>query len=205
MAISNGYASLAEYKAYIAMRGLSGSVGTDTSDDSVIEDFIEAVSRYVDRQTGRRFYVDGSDTVYYYQAESSVLVILPDFASITTVSADFNNTRTYTDYAATAWEALPDNYSDESLPINGLALSPVSTSYFPTHRRGIKITGKRGWAAVPDDIKEATLSIAQNLYSARSGQSTEGRVRVTASGVVIQPNDIPEFAQRIIQSYRYLS
>ena len=170
MAITNGYATLAEYKAYIAMRGLAGAVGTDASDDGVIEDLIESVSRFIDRQTGRRFYADSGDTVYYYQARNSQEVDLPDFASITTVSADLADSRSYTDYAGTDWEAIPDNYSDEGLPINGLALSPVSTSYFPTNRKGIKITGKRGWPAVPDDIKDITLSTVQNIYSVRSGQ-----------------------------------
>ena len=207
MTITNGYVSLAEYKAYISMRGLSGSVGTDTSDDAVIEDLIEEVSRYIDRQTGRRFYPDASDTDYYYQAKEAYSIELPDFASITTVAVDYNNTRTYTALTATDFDELPDNYTAEGLPINGIAIAPtsLSSSYFPTWRRGVKITGKRGWSTHPDDIKGACLSIVESAYSMRSGQSSNGRVTVTASGVVIKPEEVPAMAQMIIKHYRYLT
>lgn len=203
MTITNGYATLAEYKAFIAMRGLGGTVTPDVSDDSAIEIFIEATSRYIDNETGRRFYKDGSDTDYYFEAKENC-IRLPDFASITTVSCDFANTRSYTALASTDYDELPDNHTADGLPITGIAISPISTQYFPTQRRGVKITGKRGWAAVPTDIKNATLEIVNNLYSSRSGQTSAGRISVTASGVVIRPEDVPEFAQVIILHYRSL-
>ena len=200
--ITNGYATVDDYHAYIAVRGLEGAVGADASDDSVIEVLLEAVSRYFDRETGRRFYVDLVDGVYYFEAKDPYEVKLPDFASITTVSVDFNNTRSYTDLATSDYDTLPDNHTADGLPITGLAISPVSTQYFPTQRRGIKVTGKRGWSSVPTDVKDATLAIAQNLNSTRSGQASSGQVSVTAAGVVIRPSDVPEFAQRIIMHYR---
>jgi len=202
MTITNGYATLAEYKAWIAVRGLAGSVGTDTSDDASIEILIESASRYLDLQTGRRFYPDSTNTTYYYQARDAGTVVLPDFASITTVSVDYSNTRTYTDLTATDWEALPDNYSAEGLPITGLAIVPTSSQYFPVQRKGVKVLGKRGRLAAPTDVKEAVLSITQSLYGARSGQSSAGKMTVTAAGVVIRPEDVPAFAQKIISHYR---
>src|SRR5574343_470041 len=180
MAITNGYATLAEYKAYIATRGLAGAVGTDASDDAVIEDLIEAASRQADTLSGRRFYADSSDTAYNY-------------------------TGSYTALTASDLEALPDNYTAEGKPIRGLAILPTSSAWFPTYRRGVKITGKRGFPAVPDDIKEAVLETVVNVYSARSGNTSAGRMTVTAAGVVIRPDDIPEFAMTIFKSYRILT
>lgn len=202
MTITNGYATLNDFKAWVAVRGLAGSVGTDASDDTTIELLIEAASRYIDKQTARRFYPDASNGTYYYEAKDAYCVDLPDFASIATVSVDYGNTRSYTDFAASDFDALPDNYTAEGLPITGLAISPVSTQYFPTQRRGVKVLGKRGWLAAPTDIKEATLSIAQSLYSTRSGQASAGKITVTGAGVVIRPEDVPPFAQAIIMSYR---
>lgn len=199
MTIVNGYATLAEYKAWITMR--AGSIGTDTADDAVIETLIEAASRYLDRQTGRRFYVDSTDTAYYFQPEDNYILRLPDFASITTVSVDYSGVRTYTDLAGTDWEALPDNYAAEGFPITGIATTPLSTHYFPTIRKGVKVTGKRG-RTTPKDITEACLSIAQNLYGSRSGQTSAGKISVTASGVVIRPEDVPSFAQKVIEHYK---
>jgi hypothetical protein len=168
---------------------------------------IGSASRYIERQTGRRFWKDSSDADYYYQAEDSESVKLPDFASITTVAVDYNNVRSYTALTvSTDYDLLPDNYSAEGLPITGLAISPLSSyGYFPVQRKGIKVTGKRGWASVPTDIKDACLEIVQNIYSSRSGQASSGRISVTASGVVIRPDDVPDYAQRIIAHYRMLT
>lgn len=200
MTITNGYATLAEYKAWVTVR--NGTISTDATDDTVIEDIIEAASRYFDGQTGRHFYPDSTDADYYFQSECPSFLDLPDFASITTVSVDYAGARSYTALASTDWDAIPDNYSAEKLPIMGIVITPLSLAYFPDFRRGIKVTGKRGWSAVPDDVKEAVLSISQNLYGTRSGQSSAGRITVTASGVVIRPEDVPAFAQKIIEHYR---
>lgn len=205
MTITNGYATVNDYKAYLSVRGLQGVAGVDVSDDTVIEMLIEAVSRTIERLSGRRFWKDSSDTAYYYTAEDEDCLELPDFASITTVSVDLSNTRTYTDLASTDWDALPDNYSAEGKPIRGLAITPTSTTYFPTYRRGVKVTGKRGFTSVPTDIKDATLEIVQNIYASRSGQTSAGKITATASGIVIRPEDIPEFAMAIIRSYRFMT
>ena len=50
----NVYATLAEYKAFGVSRGQTAS--TDTADDAVIEDLLEAASRYMDEKTARWFY-----------------------------------------------------------------------------------------------------------------------------------------------------
>lgn len=205
MTITNGYATLAEYKSWMAVRGLSGSVGTDTSDDAVIESTIEMVSRYIDRWTGRRFYKDSVDAVRYYTAEDSDCVKIDDLsAAPTTVSADYANTRLYTDLTTAEYDLYPDNALLDGFPYTQILINPTSAihSYFPTTRRGIKITAKFGWPAVPADIKDATLSICQSVNSNRSGQSSQGKVTVTAAGIVIRPEDVPAFAQKIIESYQ---
>ena len=50
----NAYATLTEYKAFVTSRGQANS--ESGVDDGVIEDLLEAASRYYDRQTGRKYY-----------------------------------------------------------------------------------------------------------------------------------------------------
>ena len=50
------------------------------------------------------------------------------------------------------------------------------------------------------DIRNACLQILDNVYSDRSGQNA-GRISVTASGIVIRPEDVPTMAQRTIDRY----
>jgi hypothetical protein len=53
-----------------------------------------------------------------------------------------------------------------------------------------------------DDIKTICLEIAQNVYGLRSGQSSAGKVTVTAAGVVIRPEEVPPMASQLLNSLR---
>ena len=55
------------------------------------------------------------------------------------------------------------------------------------------------WQVMPD-IRNACLQILDNVYSDRSGQNA-GRISVTASGIVIRPEDVPSMAQKVIDRY----
>lgn len=203
MTITNGYATLAEFKSWVAVRGLAGSVGTDTSDDAVIETLIEAASRYFDHETGKRFYLNSMDETRYYTAEDPYEVNIDPMGSITTLSVDYNGVRSYTDLVAADYDLMPLNAALDGLPWTTITINTVlSGAYFPTGVKGVKILGKFGHPATPFDVKEATLSIAQSLSSSRSGQTSGGKVTVTAAGIVIRPEDVPAFAQKVINHYR---
>ena len=203
MAITNGYATLAEYKAWIATRGLSGSVSTDTSDDASIEIIIEAVSRYIEAETGRRFWKDASDATRYYQTDDQYCVKVDDLsAAPTTVSVDLNDNRIYTDLASTVYELYPANAALDGLPYRQIDIIQSSGHYFPTTPRGVKVIAKFGFPSAPTDIKEATLAISQAVYGSRTGQAGSGRISFTDAGIVIRPDDVPPFAQKVISNYR---
>jgi hypothetical protein len=202
--LTNSYATLAEYKAWIAVRGLSGAVGTDVSDDDAIETLLEGASRYIDRQTGRRFYADANDVTRYYTATDAYCVKVHDLsAAPTTVAVDYNFTRSYTTLATTTYDLLPDNAITDGFAYNRIELIPSTvTNLFPAWRNAVQVVGKFGYPSIPADIKEACLMIAQNTYATRSGQSASGRITVTAAGVVIRPEEVPSMAQKIMEYYR---
>jgi hypothetical protein len=52
-----------------------------------------------------------------------------------------------------------------------------------------------------ESIRQATLLIAQSIYMSRTGQVGGGRMSVTASGVVIRPEDVPPSAQATLDKY----
>lgn len=56
------------------------------------------------------------------------------------------------------------------------------------------------WNVQPE-IKTAVLTICQNVYQNRSGQSSQGNVTVTQAGVVIRPQDVSPMAQKIISGF----
>lgn len=203
--LSNSYATLAEYKAWISPRGLEGGVGSDVSDDTVIEILLEAASRYIDRETGKRFYLSASDETRYYTAIDWREVKIDPFSVVTSVSVDAG-ARMYEILDESSYDLLPANAPLDGQPYTRIEINPLASAvYFPLTRNGVRVIGKSGWGVCPQDVKEATLSIAQSLNGARSGQTAGGRVTVTAAGVVIRPEDVPSFAQRIINSYRDLT
>jgi len=202
MTITNGYATLAEYKTYVVARGQASSISTDASDDAMIEDIIEAVSRYIDRETGRHFY-SASETRYYTSIESDTLYI-DDLSTATgfLLYTDDDGDRTYENtWASTDYDLLPLNAETDGFPFTMVETTPNGSYTFPGTKKGVKITGTFGWAAVPDDIKIVCLMIAQNLYTKRSGQQSGGTVEVTAAGVVIRPEDVPPFARTLLTRY----
>jgi len=203
--LSNSYATVAEYKAWIASRGLAGAVGTDVSDDSVIEILLEAASRYIDRESGQRFYLNSNDETRYYTTEhgASTEVDIDPLGSLTSVAVDYSGLRLYTLLTATDYDLTPDNAVVLGFPYTCIEINTfVSVAYFPAYRRAVQVIGKFGYPTTPTQIKEACLSIAQSLNGARSGQSSGGNVTVTAAGIVIRPMDVPAFAQKIIDGYK---
>jgi hypothetical protein len=203
--IANGYATLAEYKSWVAVRGLAGAVGTDTSDDGVIELLIESASRYFDRETGKRFYLNGSDETRYYTTDDPYEVKIDPLGTLTSISIDTSGTRSYAALTATDYDLLPVNAALDGEPYTRIAISQMlSGNTFPTFVKGVQVIGKFGYPSVPTDVKEAALSIAQSLNGSRSGQTSGGKMTITAAGIVIRPEDVPAFAQKIIRHYRSL-
>lgn len=64
-------------------------------------------------------------------------------------------------------------------------------------------TGKTVYIWQPiADIKSACMEIVNSIYHRRSGQNITGIAEVTASGIVITPQDVGAFASDIIQNYK---
>jgi hypothetical protein len=199
--LTNSYATLADFKVFGSVRG--GVVAVDANDDGAIEGLLNTASRYIDGKTRRRFYYNTVDEVRYYTAEDSSFVFVDDLSTDpTSVVIDDDGDRTYgTTMASTDLDLKPYNAITDGWPYTWLELMPFAAYSFPNSRKGVQITGKFGFPVVPDDIKEACLGIALNLYQARTGQTSAGNVTVTASGVVIRPQDVPDWAQITINKY----
>lgn len=193
MAITNGYATLAEFKIWQEI------TSTNTNDDAAIEDIIEGVSRHIDGQTGRTFYAR-TQTRYYSVPEDlgRTLVLDDDLLTITTLTNGDGDTIANTEY-----HLWPKN----DPPYRRIELIASSTEYWDSDSSGnvkyvISIAGTWGFVATaPHDIRQACLEIATNWYKRRMGENTTGVARITAAGVVITPQDIPASAGRTMRRY----
>ncbi|KKL66442.1 hypothetical protein LCGC14_2144920 [marine sediment metagenome] len=192
MAISNGYATLQEYKDYADI------TSTDATDDGALEDLIETASRFIDTQTLRTFYAR-TETRRFDVPNGRTLTLDDDLISITTLTNGDNEVLTTSDYILE-----PANVT----PKFAIILKQSSTKRWELDSNSnseqvIDVAGSWGWAAtVPDQIKTATLEIAKSADGRRLGKNVGGIARVTAAGIVITPQDVSGVAKGIINSFR---
>lgn len=139
---------------------------TDSDDDTALENVIESASRAIDALCDRRFWSETATR--YYTAEFSDWLPVDDLQAITTLGTDSDGDRTYEDtWASTDYDLEPYNNALTGIaqPYTAIRVTPDGDYAFPVgQRKGVKIVGTFGWAAVPLGITEATIIQATRLY-----------------------------------------
>ena len=216
MAITNGYCTLANFKADKRIQPYSIDIG----DDGVIEDIIADASRLIDQVCNRTFY-SRTETRYYdipsapysnqYEVrsiESGVLKFDDDLLAITTLTNGDGTTIASTQY----------NLLDYNKPRkHSLQLKDSSTVNWTADASGntravISIAGTWGYvnraATDADSVRvisntaRACRMIAMHEYLKRFGKSEEV-AQITGAGVVIVPSgEIPKEAFGLINNYQ---
>jgi hypothetical protein len=162
MAITNGYATLAEVKAALRL--------TDSVDDSLLERAIESASRRIDGYCGRWFYKTSATAVNIYPI-NEYLVAFPDDVSNTsiTIKIDTNADGTYAttltqgvDYILEPTDAALRGYPYTHARMVGGQTFPLEvTPSFPT----VQVTAQWGWNAVPSDVNQACVLLAMRQFA----------------------------------------
>ena len=164
MAITDGYATLADVKAALRI--------TDTVDDSLLEISIEAASREIDGWCERVF--TSSTAVRVYRPTDVFTVETDDIQSITTLKTDTDGDGVF----ETTW----DNSTDYQLePLNGISggikspfyvIKAVGSYIFPIYEprnvnsndASVQVTGVFGFATIPTAVKQATILLAMRQF-----------------------------------------
>lgn len=158
MAITNGYATLAQVKSALRI--------TDQVDDSLLEMAIESASRAIDQYTNRNFYNAGS-AVRYYAPSNSLNVLIDDLISISKLESMNDDEQVYD----TTWAS--DDYQLE--PLNGIAdgfaqpytnIRAIGDYVYQTleGEATVKVTGVWGWAATPIQVTQATVIQSSRIF-----------------------------------------
>ena len=201
MAITNGYATLNEFKAY-----LFPSSNYGTAEDPQMEAAIESASRIIDAHTNRRFYSDSTVSARVYYADTPIRCTVDDFSTITglIIKTDTGDNGTYDQtWAATEYILEPLNAE-----IGGVASQPYNSviatipKLFPTtgRRPRVQVTAKWGWAAVPDTVRQACLIQAARLY--RRAQTPEGFAAGESFGAIRVSTKLDPDVQMLLAPYR---
>ena len=167
MAITNGYATLTQIKAYMSI--------SDNTDNDLLEDLVESASRSIDRIANRRFYLDATASARLYRAYSDIFVYVDDIGTTSSlvVKTDSNGDGTYAKTLTLNTDYILDPLTASSLGRPFTQLTMVSnTETWPIFpgltqnglRPGVQVTARWGWPSVPDDINMACLILTADLY-----------------------------------------
>ncbi len=160
MAITNGYCALNELKAALRI--------TDNTDNTLLENCIEAASRRIDGYCGRYFYQQNATVKLFARNELQVF-LRDDLVSITTLKTDNAGDMTFN----TTWTANTDYalepYNADLLDIPYFRITAVGGKTFPIFvvpaLPGVEVTGVWGYPSVPDDVREACVLLSARGFA----------------------------------------
>jgi hypothetical protein len=203
MAITNGYATLADVK-------LAARI-TDTIDDALLELSIESSSRDIDAYTERVFYSTGATAVArVYIPQDIYLVETDDIISVTTIKSDTSGDGVFDQlWASTDFQLEPLNGRAGGIDTPFTRIRAVGEYLWPVYeprnvnanQAGVEVTGVFGFATIPTAIRQATILASLRAY--KRYESPTGVLGFSDMGVVRVGRLDPD-VQRLIDPYRKL-
>lgn len=197
MAITNGYCTLADVKAALRI--------TDTVDDALIENSINAASRMIDQYCNRFFYSTAAGEIRYYTPVDSYYTWIDDCQEITELKTSGTLLNLYDiTWASSDYEVVPTNRLDNGgwFPIT--KIRAIGHYLFPIFGDNavVKVTGTFGWVAVPEPIKFATIIQASRLF--KRLESPLGVAGVSDIGIMRVGANIDGDVAQLINPFRQL-
>jgi hypothetical protein len=195
VAIVNGYATLAEVKARLDIPTAT------TTYDTVLENVVEAASRWIDAWVSRTFYATTA-TRYFTPDTYTTLFLRDDLQSVTSIkteSSSSGGTRTYGyTWSATDYDLEPY----DGPPYTRIVMNPTGLYSFPLTTKSVEVVGTWGYCATgshPDAINEACLRQASRYFE--RNKSPLGQVGGDATGFVARIQDADPDVTALLRSF----
>jgi enamine deaminase RidA (YjgF/YER057c/UK114 family) len=199
--VALAYVELEEFKDTAQLTGTAFA-------DQNIRSAILAASRAVDAETGRRFYLDTVDEDRYYTWEPPSgwywdryydqwrgpagrtfdhTLKIDDLVSLTSLTSSPSSVASFTDTWTlnTDFVLEPRSAPADGRPYTAIRCVPGATLPWPIWPESIKVTGKFGWPAVPENVKIATGLLAARLVKLQR-EAPFGIAGFGADGVAVR-------------------
>jgi hypothetical protein len=162
LAITNGYATLADVKAAARI--------TDAVDDALIEIAIEAASREIDGYCNRVFYSTSGTRVF--QNVDSFITNTDDIISITTLKTSDDGVIYDTTWTTADYQLEPLNGVAGGLVQPYTRIRAIGDYLFPVwsvtgtygNKASVQIQGVFGWPTVPTAVRQACILLAMRHW-----------------------------------------
>lgn len=190
MAITNGYATLAQVKAALRI--------TDSLDDTLIEMAIESGSRAIDGYTNRSFYSSGS-AVRVFAPQDSFVTEIDDLVSLTILKTQSDDDNTYdTTWETTDYQLEPLNGRVDGQDTPSTSIRAIGDYLFSQFdgEATVQVTGVWGWASVPIAVTQACVIQSSRIY--KRLDSPLGVAGISDIGIMRVSNRLdPDVAQLV--------
>jgi len=195
LAITNGYATLAEVKAALRI--------TDNIDNTLLEMAVESASRLIDGFASRQFYSYGT-AVRYFVAQDDFVVEVDDLASgtVTIQTASDADGIFDTTWDTDDYQLEPLNQVLDGIPWVFTSIRAVGDYLWPISggEALVKVTGTYGWPSVPVTITQACIIQASRIY--KRLDSPMGIVGFGDLGAIRVSNQLDPDVAQLVQPYK---
>lgn len=218
---------------YAALTDLKDRLGiADNDRDFALERCLDGASRWIERETARRFYV--TTQTRYYTAESKNWIppsdiserpgggaqtigiddiVVPlddnDLPVYPTIATDWDGDGVYeqTWTVATDYWLGPRNAAADGKPYRFLNRNEITGRYFfPRYENAVSITGSFGFCeVVPTDIGELCLDVAELLARSVLDMVLPGveSYRIGDMQASLKSDSLPTLARQTLQNYKH--
>jgi hypothetical protein len=197
MAITNGYATLAQVKSALRI--------SDSIDDSILEMAVESASRAIDGHAARYFYSSGTAT-RLYAADDSFIVQTDDISgtAITLQTSAAGDGVFDTTWSPIDYQLEPLNGNVDGLAVPFTRIRAVENYLFPVEveQALVKVTAVFGWASVPIAITQARIIQASRIY--KRLESPLGVAGFGDLGAISVTRDLDPDVAQLVAPYRRL-
>jgi hypothetical protein len=200
MAITNGYATLAEVKAAARI--------VDNIDDALLELSIESASRDIDAYCERVFFNAGTATRVYIPTDIFLLET-DDIISVNSIKSDTTGEGGFTqEWATTDYQLEPLNGIAGGITTPATRVRAVGDYLWPIYeprdinsgQASVEITGVFGFPSIPVAVKQAT--VLASLRAFKRYESPTGVLGFSDMGVVRVGSRLDPDVARLIDPYR---
>lgn len=155
---------------------------TDSDRDTLITTSLAAASRQIDRETGRRFWLDAEPTARTINPRGKVVrdedgehLLVKDIGDLTGLVVEVGRADAWTDISSSI-EAEPLDAIEDQEPVTSLLRAS-----WPLGQR-VRVTARWGWPEVPAVVEQATALQATRLFKRKD--SPEGVTGSAEWGVI---------------------
>jgi hypothetical protein len=178
---TNSYVELEELKSSTELTSTSFA-------DQDLQNAIIGASRVVDKLAGQRFYLDvDANQVRYYTASLEDELRIDPLVTFTSLTTDDDNNGVFenTWVRDTDFVLEPINATADGIPFDTIRRLSGGNFSWPSYPNRIKLTGKFGWANIPEAVKVMTTILAAR-YTKRLREAPFGIAGFDAIGAVVR-------------------